>query len=100
MSPKSIQLVLVILMTLLPLLPIISSSPGHLVLDYYKCESEYYQATFQRCKEERREKEEQKRERERRGREQMKISTALSLQEHHICHLLMIAVCAWNLHRF
>ena len=39
-------------------------TPGHLVHDYYKCESEYYKNTFLRCKEERREEEEQRRRRD------------------------------------
>ena len=26
------------------------STPGHLVHDFYKCESEYFQAFFKRCK--------------------------------------------------
>jgi hypothetical protein len=26
------------------------SSPGHLVHDFYKCESEYFKAFFKRCK--------------------------------------------------
>ena len=63
-------------------------SPGHLVHDYYKCDSEYFQATFQRCKDEKRKKEE-----ERRGRKQTNL--AVSNKEHHVYQLLIFALVAW-----
>ena len=63
MYPNSLPRVVLLVMMILGMASLTCSTPGHLVHDYYKCESEYYKNTFLRCKEERREEEEQRRRR-------------------------------------
>ena len=63
MYPNSLPRVVLLVMMILGMASLTCSTPGHLVHDYYKCESEYYKNTFLRCKEERRREEEQSRRR-------------------------------------
>ena len=56
-----ISRLLLILLLQLTLIPQAHPKPGHMVHDYYKCQSEFFKNTFLRCKEERKKEEEEER---------------------------------------
>ena len=59
---------LLIQLLIFTLTPQVYPKPGHMVHDYYKCQSEFFKNTFVRCKEERKREEEEERMRRERQR--------------------------------
>ena len=87
MFPNSCPRVLTILLLLLVLLSITCCSPGHLVHDYFKCQSEYFKNTALRCKEDRRRREDEE------SRRNGQVANVPGVGQ-----LVLLAVCASSKH--